>query len=415
MTKEIEETDVAKQLIEQEANSILVYSGYLLRNFKANFLDDFLSSIWDDPKEYHRIKKKYFEVNSFNTISKILEHKIKNEKFNDTVLENKLFEELAWTLPDLHFIYKFETKKTIEQVVNIINAKTACLNKPIHTQLQNETELKLVSLRIQYNKAVLLFRKGYTDNEEDKKTIFFISCELDFSKSTLIIKMRETLRKHSKIPKREIINEVLNYINKTCSDIDIRMKSAPAIKRQIYEIFTTETKAAESILISHIPVKISILDYKIKDFVLNGLNLNESHANQETIKSLYFKNIAQSAPTYIFKDRYIFAFTFNDGTTTRSITRDHKRNHIYGKDLYWSLRSIVHNECKVEEISMYYKINSQDYKNPPIGRNFLPLEVTIKEFHGSFMIDYYNNYKNFRDQERRYKSEFIIYELEKYL
>lgn len=397
------------------------YSGNLLRNFTTTFLDELISRFdyWKNPKEYHALKRKEFYQTSFITVSNIIEDMLKNG-FDDTELDSKLFNELAWILPDTHFIYRFDSDKTQSEIVDIINKKTHSLNKSIISRniLSHPDSLQLVSLRQEGTSVILLLRNGYTKDEEEKKTVFFITCELDFDKKNFILKIRETHRKNKKISQRALLQYVLKYINDIVVDISIIAKSDKVIKEKIYELFKEETERAEKIITTKLPIPLPKLEKNISDFVINNLNLKDTDslsANCNIIKSMYYQNIAKEIDSKVFQDRYIFAFLFFDCTTTRSITRDAKRNHIYAKDLYWSLKSIVNKETKVDEISIYYKINNKDYRLPAVGDNFIGLEVTIKEFCGSFMIDYYRNNNRTRDPKRRMKSEFIIHELRKYL
>lgn len=408
---------MVQENVEQNNISKFTYSGHILRNFTANFLDQYIGSFWPSPKEYRSAKSKIFETNSFITISQLLEDVIKDTT-NKQLIDTTLFNELAWILPDNHFLFRFKSTKSQSQIVNAINKKTGTLDKPIYhiSNLSNRDELQIVSVREKKDSLIILFRNGYTVNEDDKKTLFFISCEFNFKRETFIIKMRETHRKNSKIPKRLVIEKIINFIQKHIIDLNIEIKTDTAVKGKIYEMFTNESDNAEAIITKKLPIKLGNLENMIQEFVKKNLNLNDIdsfQSNCKIIKSMYYQNIAKGIDSSAFHNRHIFAFSFFDGTTTKSITRDAKRNHIYGKDLYWSLKSIVHKETKVDEISIYYKINKQDYKIPAIGTNFLGLEVTIREFFGSFMIDFYNT--NRRDPERRIKSEFITYELDKYL
>lgn len=391
------------------------YSGNLLRNFTASYLDETISKFWGNPKEYHALKRKTFESNSFLTIEKIMKDKLKHG-FDDSKLDEILFNELTYILPDNHFIYSFDTQVTQQGIVKRINDKTNTLNKKIYNSNLNKEELQLVSIREENDKLVLLFRNGYTKNEDEKKTVFFIACEFNFTQKTFIIKLRETLRKNSKILRRTVIQDIFDYLKVLLIDVSITGKTEKTIKENIYDLFSKESSSAEALITAKLPITEKILDKNISEFITKNLNLTEPSSldsNCKIIKAMYYQNVAKTIDSKTFSNRYIFAFSFFDGSTTKSITRDSKRNHIYGKDLYWSLRGVVHKETKVDELSIYYKINRINYKIAPVGNNFIPFEVTLREFYGSFMVDFYNT--NRRDPERRIKSEFIIFELGKYL
>lgn len=407
-------TVICKMNESVEGHELFDYSGQVLRNFTAQFLDEVLGAMWGDPKSYRSQKRKSFRRNSFITIEELLQNKIK-EGFDISAFDNILFNELAWILPDNHFIYMFETSKDITQVSSELNAKTKTFNKPIYNRGENADELQLVSTRQENDTLLLLFRNGLTENEEDKKTIFFIVCELNFTRKTFIIKMRETLRKNSKIPQRTILENILLSTKTLIKDFNLIVRTDKYIKGKIYEMFSNESSYAEKVISQHLPIKNDMLEKIITDFVTVNLDLKDPinlESNCNIIKSMYYQNIAKTVDSKVFNQRYIFAFSFFDGTTTKSITRDAKRNHIYGKDLYWNLKNIVHRETFVNELSMYFKINKTNFKAKPIGKNFIGLELTIREFYGSFMIDFYTDR---RDPERRFKSAFIVYELEKYL
>ncbi|WP_431030019.1 hypothetical protein [Lysinibacillus sp. LZ02] len=391
------------------------FSGNLLRNFTVEFLDATLSDFWNTSKEYRSIKNKMFEDNSFHTITKILESKA-GENVDKQKLDAILFNDLAWVVPDNHFIYLFDTPDDIVKIKDAINGKTNSLDRPIHHSSLDKEAFQLVSMRQENNSLVLLFRNGYTKDEDTKKTIFFIACEYNFTKKTFIIKIRENFRQNAQKKRRELISEIFTFIKDLTPTITYIRKTKKEIKDQIYKLFKNETEKAESIIKSKLPLKEQILDKEIEEFNMHKLKLvspETLESNNKIIKYMYFQNIAQNLELGNFSDRYIFAFSFHDGNTTRSVTRDSLRKHIYSKKLYWNLKSLVTEKTKVDEISIYYRINKKNYKLPPLRSNFTGLEVTIKEFHGSFMIDYYNNKR--RDFERKMKSEFVLYELEEYL
>lgn len=391
------------------------FSGNLLRNFTAEFLDDTLSTFWSTSKEYRSIKNKLFEDNSFFTITKLLETK-DGDKVDKQKLEGILFNELTWVLPDNHFVYFFETPDNIDKIKNVINGKTNSLDRPIHYSSKDLEELQLVSIRQENDSLVLLFRYGYTKDDDTKKTIFFIGCEYNFSRQTFIIKMRETFRQNAGKNRRELLTNIFQYLKDLTPTVSYKKKAKKEIKNQIYKLFLAETKKAEQVIETSLPIPEQTLDSEIHNFIKNSLKLTSEEdleSNQKIVKYMYFQNIAQNLISGKFKDRYIFAFSFHDGNTTRSVTRDAKRQHIYGKKLYWNLKSLVTDKTKVDEISMYFRINRQNFKLPPLSNNYTGLEVSIREYQNSYMIDYYNNSR--RDSERRMKSEFLLHELESYL
>ncbi|MFJ3386876.1 hypothetical protein [Lysinibacillus sp. Ag94] len=391
------------------------FSGNLLRNFTADYLHNTLSSYWKTAKEYNKLKTNMFVDNSFLTITRILESK-DGEVVDKEKLDKTLFNELTWVLPDNHFIYFFETDDNINRIKNVIDDKTNALDRPIHYSSTEYEELQLVSIRQEDDSLVLLFRYGFTRNEETKKTIFFIACEYNFSRKTFIIKMRDTLRSNAGKNRRSLISEIFGYVKELTPTVTYKRKAKKEIKNQIYQLFLTETKKAEEIIQDSLPIPETTLDIDIQAFILDILNLkseDDLESNLKIVKYMYFQNVAQNLNSKTFTDRYIFAFSFHDGNTTRSVTRDAKRQHIYGKKLYWNLKSLVTEDTKVDEISMYFRINKQNYKLKPLSNNFIGLEVTIREFQGSYMVDYYNNIR--RDSERRMKSEFLLHELEQYL
>lgn len=391
------------------------FSGHLLRNFTADFLHTTLATFWDTPKEYKSIKNKMFEDNSFLTISKILDDKV-GEVVDKQKLDEILFNELVWTIPDNHFIYFFDSPDSIDRIKDTINSKTHTLNMPIYRVPTDVDDLQLVSMREDNDSLILLFRNGFTKDEDAKKTIFFISCEFNFTRKTFIIKIRDTFRHNAGKNRRELLYNIIDYMKDLTPSVSYIRKNKKEIKNKIYNLFINETKKAEEIILSKLPINETSLDSKIHDFVLNNLNLtslDDLDSNQKIIKYMYFQNVAQKLSSKHFYNRYIFAFSFHDGKTTRSVTRDSHRQHIYAKKLYWNLKSLVTDDTKVDEVSIYYKINKHNYKLPPLENNFAVLEVSIREFQGSYMIDFYNNIR--QDSERRLKGEFILHELEEYL
>lgn len=70
--------------------TLLEYSGKLLRNFQVNILDSILNDYHPDPKEYRRIRNQYPGTRGWEVISDII-NKLKTEDgFDDSKLEERL-------------------------------------------------------------------------------------------------------------------------------------------------------------------------------------------------------------------------------------------------------------------------------------------------------------------------------------
>lgn len=398
------------------------YSGNLLRNFTSTFLDNYLKNIkelWKEPKEYYLVKESKNKENRYLAISEVIEEAFTNG-YNDSNFEKTLFNEISCILPDRHCVYSFSSEHTMLELREKNPVISNFLNKPIYSRINKlkNNDLQVVSTRFEQNSLIILLRNGYTKNEDDKKAIFFITCEMNFEHNLFIIKFREVFRKNSKIAPRKLIDTIISYITSLFNASTIKVlieENNESIKKKLFELFSVETTRADALILERLPIPEKELDSKIENFIISNLKLTDDEfyiRNFKKIKSMYCHNVATTIDNSLFNKRHIFAYTFFDGTTTRSITRDSKREHIYARDLYWSLKSTVTKEGKISEISLYYKINKSNVKEEPVGENFLGLEVTFKAAYGGLLINYYTN---FRDPERRKKSEFTLFELKKYL
>lgn len=399
------------------------YTGQLLRNFTTGFLDNYLKDlkiIWETEEDYYKERREKFKDNGIVTISKILNNLCENS-WDDKVFEKILFNELTSILPDRVCLYNFSTDYSIDGFLEQIDriGLIEYVNRPIYSRVSDTDPINLVSIRKKEQSVIFLFRNGLTNNEENKNAIFFTTCEINFEYKFFNFKYRETFRKNSKKPANTLIKNSIDFMEDLLKDsIKISVDDkADVVKEKLYKLFLEETSKADKVIYDKLPLKEIDLEKKINVFLEEELNLSNDDPsiykqNLEKVKYMYCSNIAKELNNSDFKNRHIFAYSFYDGTTTRSITRDSKRDHIYSRDLYWSLKSTVTKEAKINEISLYYKINQANYKLEPLRKNFMGLEITFKAKFGGLMIEYYTKT---RDMNRSLKHGFTLYELRRYL
>ncbi|MEK8198381.1 hypothetical protein [Lysinibacillus sp. FSL M8-0134] len=402
--------------------TLLEYSGKLLRNFQVNILDSILNDYHPDPKEYRRIRNQYPGTRGWEVISDII-NKLKTEDgFDDSKLEERLFTDLTENIPDNYYIYDFVHSKTYEEIVAEFKKNTALLNTPIYTfDIRDRDSLQIVSIRLKEKekKIIILLRYGYTYGEESNTNslIFFIPCVLDFHNKMLIIKFREIHRKKSKKKINKLLPQVINCIKNLNDDFTFNGYGKKKIHSTLYEMFKVESARAEKLIKSssdsHTDEE---LNNNINTFLTKQLSIPASSKEIESytnrIKSIYYQNIASQLEEISFGNRYMFAFAFFDGLSTKSTTRDAGRFNVYNKKLYWTLKDLIHTEQKITELSMYYKFNPKNFDAEIEGENFYFVEATLKESYGSLMIDFY---KNKFDSTRGIRNGYVISEIKKYL
>lgn len=400
--------------------SLFSYSGKLLRNFQVNVLDDIMNCYHPDPKEYRKLRNQYPGTRGWEVISDIINKLITENGFDHTKLEERLFNDLTNNIPDNYYIYDFSHSKSYEEIVNELQKNTTFFNKPIYTfDIENKDSLQLVSIRLKDNKITILLRYGYTYGEESStdSLIFFIPCVLDFQNNMLIIKFREIHRKKSKKKVNQLLPQIISTIKKLNDDFVFNGYGKKKIHSLLYKMFKNESVRAEEIMKKSSKI---FTDDELNTYINNFLTKQlaipkdaddfESYTNR--IKSIYYQNIASLLKEISFGNRYMFAFAFFDGLSTKSITRDAGRFNVYNKKLYWSLKDLIHTEKKITELSMYYKFNPKNFDAEIEGDNFYFVEATYKESYGSLLIDFYNN--KF-DSTRGIRNGYVISEIKKYL
>ncbi|QMT16122.1 hypothetical protein H1Q58_08990 [Planococcus maritimus] len=390
------------------------FSGHLLRNFQVDYLD---SIVCEFVENYKKLRREDLGENGWIKVANIINDNIKNPKeLRD--LDRVLFEQLVYVLPDKHYLLHLEIEE--EEDISSISDKLKEKNLPINKNLLNgdstNDNLQLVSVRQESDELIFLFRAGYTKDDSDRKTIFFIPCILDFKNKLCIIKIREVFRRKTSLNNRTILSLITKEINHYCDSIHLFAYNKETIHSNLYTMFKEESDRAEKIIKDHSKAYTEVeLNKLVKSFIDEELKIQDPallRSYVERIKSIYYQNEAHTLPTNTFKNRFMFAFAFFDGISTRSITRDSARNHVYHKKLYWTLKDLIHDEKKISEVSMYYKFDPDNFKNVNVTKDFWYTEVTFKESNKAYLIEYY---LGSRDPDRRLKSEFIIQEFKKYI
>lgn len=416
----------------------LRYNKEFLHNFQIEYLYKIIDKLWKEQKskedfQLSTLLKKRGGDNNWEKISSILNELKDNGKLNDTSLQETLYNEIVHTLPDDIYIYPFKLDENISaEVIYRSFSQHQRFNLSILHPVAEKSNLTIQTIRKENDKLIILFRLGYGLDKENQKTIFFIPCIIDFNNKMFIIKVKYSVRKKTIYKPLEVVNIILNYMKDWQDNLLISTLLTSEIQSIFFEMFKKESSRAEKIIKEHDSLEPpEDLNNDIIEFLANSLNINQPTnyqdyedmeefedekadfiTNLNKIKSIYYHDKAKKMSSLSFGNRYMFAFTFFDGISSKSATRNSDKQHVYTGNLYWTLKDLIFTEEKISELSMYYKFDPNDFTINVVGEKFYFVEVNFKEYNGGFLIEFLNRKK--RDERREKKYEFIINEFSNY-
>lgn len=382
------------------------YNIPLLRNFEVNYLRD----LFDDfnPEVNKLIREVTGETNSWARYNQVL-NKLIREGYDDSELEQTLFLQLAYEKTDHSYIFNLNSEISVEEFFDTHNNIT--LNNRKLTDIRN-AESNLLTVRRIDNEVIFLFRFGSVNEESNKPVSLFIPCIFDFTNNLLHIKMRKGYISKSEYRSKDLIELILEKINNEPTyPITISKYNSASLKKVLYNIFSFEAKKAEALINERVTtITEERLNEVIQNFLSRDLDIDITPSYIDRVKSIFYQSNSIEMDDNEFYGGYIFAFTFLDGAMTKSLTRSSDREPVFNKKVYWNLKDIIHEEKEITEISLYWRFNENNFSQAPNGDNFSFVEVSLKEKKGMLEIHFYQS-----EEDRREKSEFVIYRVKEYL
>lgn len=395
----------------------------LLRNFQVYYLKDLLKTFFESPTSFNKAWNESFKENGWLKASEIIETSSVFEIEENILRLEKVFtEEIIKNSSDTLFL--FPIKKNITWAQNISK-----LNLPFSTSIRGVSEknkdLSLIKCTQEGDEINFIFQAGTTLDDNNKETIFLIICTLDLKNSFLQIKYKKSHRNKSSFNNRRIFSEVIEYIS-TLEIVTVGKFNPSALKSIIFNMFEDESNRADKIIKNNIGSELVLQhEAEIALFLKETLNINEFNSDyyndyKSKMVSIFLHQNAILMKDADFGDRYLFAFSFYDGYSTRSSTRNNDKNHVYTGNLYWTLKDLIIKKRKMSSISMYYKFSPHDFTFIG-GDNAIGVEVNIKENsslgldEGCFEIDFLNTNKKRRDSLRGVKNDYVISEINRYV
>ncbi|WP_375106033.1 hypothetical protein AB9L15_03745 [Lysinibacillus fusiformis] len=395
------------------------YSGQLLRNFQVDFLKETLEPYFETKTEFNKEWCNNPAIGGWAKAANIINNDLLFNNKTRVMIENTLYNELFYNAPDEIYVYPVTLiNQDVDNALQKLKNMALPIDRSFNTPVQNPSTFQLFSVKIEKNKINLLYRCGYTTDDEDKKTVFFIPCEIDLTNKIILIKVKDNLKKRSEYKLREILELVFTNI-KQLEFINISTMNPDLIREIFYSMFSDEASRAEEIIKETIGLEnIERKEQLTIDFLKDSLDIIESPVFSTQINkvmSIYFHQQAKTLLDHEFGNRYLYAFSFYDGLQTKSSTRNTDKSHVYTGNLYWTLKDLIHEKKRIAEISMFYKFNHLNFSSEIAGYDFKHVEINYKESNHGILLDFPNYNKKRRDPERSVKCEYIIWELRKHL
>ncbi|MDG5787812.1 hypothetical protein QA612_09900 [Evansella sp. AB-P1] len=387
-----------------DAELLNTYNVPLIRNFEVQYLKPLIGKhIPDFNKAYNEAEG----VTGWAKITDLLNKKVR-DGFDDSEIENELFEKLVFDVPDHIFILPLISEIDANEFMER-HSDAEEINRRIAMTLPSET--KLITIRQVDNKVVLLYRSGVAEVGEVKASLY-IPCILDFENDFAIVKVRLHHVKMSNTNLHEIHQLVINDINDN-EDFDFTISNfnSKSIHEVLFQMFEDESYKAEKVIKKHMDeFTESTLIEKVTNFLEEDLKLKDPDNYIDRVKSAFYQDLSSQLGDEIFYEGYVFAISFLDRELTRSATRNSKRDPIYNKKIYWNLKDLIHEQQELTEISLYWRFDKEDFTKVPVGKEFSFVEISLREKNGSLEIHFYNT-----KTDRRLKEDYVIYKIKDYL
>lgn len=429
------------------------YSVQLLRNFEVGFLKEILSSFFLKNSDFNKVWKETVGVDGWNKAAKIIEQNsvfkssnIIKKMHNLELLEDNFYEELFNTVPDNIQLYLIETPNQVsnfDNIRSIIETKSALNSDAILGKVfQHPNNLNIINIKkISSHKLNILFRWGLTEDENDKKTLFVIPCQINLNTNTIQIRYKRTLLSKRKIEFKTLIDGIFKALTNE-NLVKPEMIPSSRIRRVYYEMFKAESQRAEDIIINSAIGKENYSQkvLEVENLLSNTFNISAKDDFYTTYKNrtlaMYLHQNAIFMDDEEFKEKFLFAFAFYDGLKTRSSTRNSDRTHVYTSNLYWSLKDLIifQTPKSVSELGITYNFNFARNKegelivnyttqelaeledqNDTMVINYYKAEINFKEKNKGFSLDFLNIDKKRRDPKRGIKIDYAVAQLYNYI
>ncbi|WP_062105245.1 hypothetical protein [Bacillus niameyensis] len=386
-----------------------LYRTSILRNFEIkNILSDVLPTHIEDYMK--KLRASEVVGNSWDKIAALLNQYMEEFPDIDANIDNDLFEKLIFDVQDHIYIFPIESEIDAEELISRFDGEPQ-LNR--HLNAVVEPKEKLISIRIEGNKILLLYRQETIKlGASEEETNFYVPCVIDFDNSLLQIRMRRHYLSKSTTNLTSVLSQVKNFINSLDGDIVVNDYNESTVLSLLYNIFKEESERAENVIKEHMKDKLTeeVVNQKISLFLQDELKMSEPELYADRVKSAFYQDLSLHLDPTEFYNGFIFAFTFLDKNFIKSSTRNPKKDPIYNSKVYWNLKDLIHEYKEVSELACYWKFDEGNFKIPA-GKDFEFVEIFLREKYGSIEIHYYNS----PSEKRRLKEDYVHSRISKYL
>lgn len=386
------------------------YSITLLRNIKVKNLTKIGENcIGEFPAKFRAKKGEGQE--KINRIIK--EERKKNNHFNEESLEESLFNHLVYDGPDHSYIRKLYKEKNDDVLKQYIK-KHPAYNRKINSSKPMKDDI--ISIRITGNKIGFLITHGTIRVKDNKRVNLVSSCILDLKRNIIINKTTKRFLDKSDQNVGSILTKTANNIREIVDrNINIYVFNANFLQETIYKIFKDDSIKAEEEIKTEIEntIKEDELKNKIREFLTHELKLKSPEKHLEKTLSIYYQDFSELFQPTQFGSGFVFAFGFLDKQYTKSSTRDmkKKKDPIYKKDIYWTLKDYIYKLGSLDELAVHWRFNKNDYTENYDLDTLMFVELNLKEFNRCLEIHYYNS----DEIKRGVKEEYVLRKIKKYL
>ncbi|WP_411955110.1 hypothetical protein ACKXGF_04940 [Alkalibacillus sp. S2W] len=383
------------------------YSFPLLRNIEVKDLSELLKPrIEKFPSKF----RKTIADSGWKRINIILSDEIKNG-FDDTDLEQQLFEKIVYELPDtIHLLNLSSDVNAQEFYDSFISASVR--DRKISNPVRSDE--KLISVRKEEDQVIFLFNLGITllGDNRDQKANLYVPVIFDFNNHKCLIRLRRRQVSRSQLKTKEIIDEVSSYIHQFTNIAINRFNESKLHRDVMYNLFNDEANRAEDIIRNYMDdFSEDQLIEKINHFLTNDLSLSEPNEYIERITSIYYQDLFNNIDESRFNEGYIYGFSFFDRRNNRSSTKNKRQKPIYASKIYWNLKDLIHQHRELTELSLYWKFDKDDFTSSPEGDDFHFVEVNLREIHNTLELRFYRTFSEFR----RSQEQYVLYKIMQYL
>lgn len=341
----------------------------------------------------------------------IINQEISENDFDDNELEAKIFHHLVFNSPDYSFVRHINKKENSNSQIKAMFQESIAFNRKVNKPISSRENL--ISIRIEGNKIIFLFRFDTVEINEEKQATVLVPCILDLDRNIFLVRIKNRYLRRSKEKPNSVIGKTTGEVKKIGNEIvDIVPVNAENIQEGLYNLFDDDSYEAEKGIKETIEdEKQQQLEKNIKDFITENLDAEFQEQYLERILSIYYQEIASSFSASKFGNRYVFALGFLDKQDIQSSARNINRHPIYSKEIYWNLKDIIHKHKSLEDLSIFWQFNPSNFGSRPTDEQKDFVEVNLKVINKSLRIHYYDT----SEEKRGFKEEYVLRQLERYL